>query len=498
MLDVDFRDMDEALVILRLSPELMLKSAPVRRQFQDVLRRNLKTLLSREGVSFDLDQSRGRMLLRVPAAQQARVLDLLPKVFGLGGFSPVERVVPADLEVIKTACRETFGARLRGHTYAVRAKRTGPRTLSTRDLEIQVGAALNEFATVNLNRPDITVRIDVAGDRAYLYTDRMEGAGGLPAGTQGKVAVLVSGGFDSVVAAWQLMKRGADVEFVFCNLGGSAYERLVLQVVKVLCHLWAAGLRPHLHVVDFEGILAEIRGNTRTRFWQIILKRMMYQVANRIAAETGAQAIVTGEALGQVSSQTLSNLHTIDAASKLPVLRPLIGFDKRDIMVLARHVGTAPLSERIPEHCSISHGSPAVKSRLSVIEEMEAAMDISVLEAAVHNRKIIDVDAVTAADLRTPYLWVEAVPETAELIDCQPEEYYRGWHVKDVRHYTVDDLPRLFRELPKDQTYVLYCAHGVQSALMAEHMQQRGYDAYAFRGGLQALKEELRRLGRAA
>lgn len=493
---MDTLDLEESIIILRLSPELLLKSTPVRRQFQDILRRNLKYVFKREGVSHSIDMTRGRVTLHVPKAQEARALDLLPKVFGVGTFSPVERIVEAEVASIRDACVELFAERLRGQTFAVRAKRLGPRTISTRAIEIETGAALAAFGKVNLSEPDVTVRVEVVGREAYLYLERMEGAGGMPVGTQGRVAALVSGGFDSMVAAWQVMRRGASMEFVFCNLGGAAYERQVVQIVKVLTHLWAGGLKPHLHVVDFQGILAEIKEKTPTRFWQIILKREMYRVAEAIASETHGQAIVTGEALGQVSSQTLSNLNTIDAATSLPVLRPLIGFDKKDIVALARHIGTAPLSERIPEFCGISHGSPAVRSDREKVEFLEGHMDPAVRAAAIVDRKILNLDKLTATDLRAPYLWVESLSEKAELIDCQPDPFYRAWHVPDVRHYTVDDMDRLYADLPKSGSYVLYCAHGVQSALMAEHMQQKGYDAYAFRGGLKALEAELQRLGR--
>ncbi|MFA7430696.1 MAG: tRNA uracil 4-sulfurtransferase ThiI [Rhodospirillaceae bacterium] len=493
---MDSQDLDESIIILRLSPELMLKSTPVRRQFQDILRRNLRFILKREGVSHSIDMTRGRVTLMVPKAQEARALDLLPKVFGIGTFSVVERIVAADLDTIRDNCLDLFRDRIIGKTFAVRAKRMGPRTISTRAIEVETGAVLGLHAKVDLTDPDVTVRIEVIGQEAHLYLDRKDGAGGLPAGTQGRVAVLVSGGFDSMVAAWQIIRRGASVEFVFCNLGGAAYERQVVQVVKVLTHLWAGGLRPHLHVVDFQGILAEIKEKTPTRFWQIVLKREMYRVAEAVAAETHAQAIVTGEALGQVSSQTLSNLNTIDAATSLPVLRPLIGFDKKDIVAIARRIGTAPLSERIPEFCGISEGSPAVRSNRDKVAFLEGHMDPAAREAAIAGRKVINLDKLTAADLRAPYLWVDALPETAELIDCQPDPYYRAWHVPDVRHYTVDDMDRLYADLPKTGTYILYCAHGVQSALMVEHMQQKGYDAYAFRGGLTSLQRELERLGR--
>lgn len=482
---------DETLILARLSPEILLKSPQVRRRFQEILRRNLRHLFEREGVTHSLEQSRGRLLVRVPKALESRALSLLGKVFGIASFSVVQIREAVTLDSLVADGTALFADEIRGKRFAVRCKRMGEKVVSTRDVEIQLGAALAPLGTVDLTKPEVTARVDLANDLAYFYTDKSAAAGGLPIGTQGKVVALISGGFDSVVAAWQMMKRGAEVEFVLCNLAGTAAERMVLQVVKVLCHLWGSGMRPTFHVVDFQGALEDIRATVRPSYWQITLKRLMYKAAEGVAREVGAEAIVTGEALGQVSSQTLSNLATIDAATTMPVLRPLVGFDKKEITALAYHIGTARLSEHVPEHCSITPKKPATQSTLSKVEDSEAGLDPETIPRAVAGRRQIAVNKVTATDLRVPYLWKDAVPEGATLIDCQPPEYRRLWSAPGALPYPLEDLERAFKELPKDRVYVLYCPRGVISSVMAEHLQQRGYEAYAYRGGLTALRKEL-------
>jgi thiamine biosynthesis protein ThiI len=273
-------------------------------------------------------------------------------------------------------------------------------------------------------------------------------------------------------------------------MGGSAYERMVLQVTKVLCHIWGSGLNSQFHVIDFQDPIKELRAHVPQKYWQVSLKRQMYKAAEAIATERKAHALVTGEAIGQVSSQTLSNLHTIDRACQMPVLRPLIAFDKTDIIALAYHIGTATLSERIPEHCSITTTSPAVRSTLQDLEDGEAPMDASVLEHAVRTRKILDLNDITANDLRAPYLFVEQLQADHQLIDCQPDAFYKKWHIAGIPHHSPDDLPTLKKQLSKKVPYVLFCNHGVQSALMAESLQQSGFDAYAFRGGLLELNSQ--------
>jgi thiamine biosynthesis protein ThiI len=208
-----------------------------------------------------------------------------------------------------------------------------------------------------------------------------------------------------------------------------------------------------------------------------------------VATERAADAIVTGEAVGQVSSQTLANLRAIESIATVPVLRPLIGFDKEEIIERARQIGTAALSEQVKEYCAIAPGHPVVAASVASVEREESKLDLSVLDRAVANRKVLDLRALTAVDLVQPYLFIDDVPDDAIVLDCRPEAHYRAWHWPGAEHRDEWDLLNRFEKLDRGPKYVLYCAHGIQTAYLAERMQRSGFEAYSFRGGANALRK---------
>ncbi|WP_274425646.1 tRNA uracil 4-sulfurtransferase ThiI [Chelativorans sp. YIM 93263] len=475
------------LFIVRFSADFATKSPRTRSHFSSIMRKNVHAALAGAGVRARIVQKHGRLFIF--ASDEARTQAILGRIFGLSNFSPVLTQCRADLTEMARTAEEAFARKVEGKRYAVRARRSGQHPFRSVEVERHLGATLNPYATVNLDNPDITVHVEILGNRAYFFTDRIDGAGGLPLGSEGRALVLFSGGFDSAVAAWRMMRRGVAVDFLFCNLAGGAYERQVIQVAKVLTDLWAFGEHPRLYVLDLTGALDELRARVERRFWQIVLKRLMYRAASSVAPRLEAQAIITGEAVGQVSSQTLSNLRSIEPAADLPVLRPLIGFDKAEIISQARHIGTALLSERIVEHCGLSGGSPAVRSTASKIAAEEAEMDGSALHNALSNLRQIDLGAVTASDLQTDYLFVDDVPENAEVIDCQPPAHYKQWHLPGAVNRSPESVIHDLKSLDKRQSYVLYCPFGTQSAHVAEIMQQYGYQAYALRGGIGAIRQ---------
>jgi tRNA uracil 4-sulfurtransferase len=475
------------LVLIRLGGEVTIKSRRTRTAFLRQLARNIRDALSTAGIEHRLEPEWGRIFVR---AQSELAVPLLARIFGISSVSLVEREVPALLESIVAAGAEHFRDVVAGHSFAVRARRTGTHDFRSKDVEMQLGAALLPHAErVDLTRPEVTAHIEIRQDSAYLFSERIAGAGGLPLGVQGRAVALLSGGYDSAVSSWLLLKRGVPLDYVFCNLGGDAYERAVVHVGKALADDWSYGTRPVLHAVDFADVLRELREKTRAAYWQVVLKRLMYRAACLVADELRAEAIVTGEAVGQVSSQTLTNLRAIETAATLPVLRPLIGFDKEEIIQRARDIGTAALSEQVKEYCAIAPGYPVTAASVARVDDEDAKMDPAVLEGAVRERKRLDLRALQPSDLAAPYLFVDNVPANAVIIDCRPAVQYRGWHLKGARHMEEWELLRDFRRLPRDPTYILYCAHGIQTAYLAEKMQKHGYEAYSFRGGLRGVMQ---------
>jgi tRNA uracil 4-sulfurtransferase len=481
------------LILVRLGGEVTIKSRRTRSAFLRRLSRNMSDALNAVDIEHRVEPVWGRVFVR---AASPMALPALARVFGISSLSPVEREVPAELGAIVAEATSYFAAAVAGRTFAVRARRTGRHDFSSSDVEQQVGAALAQHAAgVDLTNPDFTAHIEVREDTAYLFSDRVEGAGGLPLGVEGRAVALLSGGYDSAVAAWLLLKRGVALDYVFCNLGGDAYERAVVQVGKALADGWSYGTRPHLHVVDFADVLRDLREKTRDSYWQVVLKRLMYRAAEMVAREQGAEAVITGEAVGQVSSQTLTNLRAIEEIATLPVLRPLIGFDKEEIIARARQIGTAALSEQVREYCAIAPGRPVTAASVARVDAEEKRLDLTVLEKAVAARRRLDLRALTPSDLAAPYLFVDTVPENATVIDCRPAAQFRAWHLKGARHMEEWELLRDFRRFDREPTYVLYCAHGIQTAYLAERMQRHGYEAYSFRGGLRGVMKYAKEKG---
>lgn len=474
-------------IIVRLAPEIHLKSPSTRRHFTRVLRRNLKRGLI--GIPHDLRTQQGRLVLYTPEPEAAQ--SVLRKTFGISTFSPVEVILQeVSVEGLCEVVADHLTENVRGRRYAVRCKRHGRKDLSATEVERRVGAVLDGPGRVDLDNPEVVVRIDVDRDQAWIYSQREQGPGGLPLGVQGRAMVLISGGFDSAVAAWYIMRRGTAVDFVFCNLGGSVHEEMVLAVCRRLAGDWGAGIRPRFFSVDFSAVVADLRAHVPGDAWQIVLKRLMYQAAEPIARARGAQALVTGEALSQVSSQTLSNLETIDAVAELPVLRPLIGFDKTEIMNRARAIGTFELCEKVPEFCAIAEQRPMVTSERAHIERLEAALSDGCLERAIAEARVLDPAAPSPTAERAGTLLVDRIPEAVDVIDCQPPDLYQDWHVPGAVNHPADELASSFGALPRDRSYVLYCYRGTQSAVLAERMRAAGYDARAFAGGVARLRRQ--------
>jgi thiamine biosynthesis protein ThiI len=472
-------------VLVRFSGELSTKAKRTRSRFEARLARNIEDACRSHGYPCRVTRGWSRLHVFSP---DPGILDLLKRVFGISSFSVVEARCDASLDEIVDLGQRLYADAVSGRRYAVRARRIGQHDFSSYDLQRELGAALNPGATVDLSDPEVEVQVEVRDQKAYFVGRPIRGAGGLPLGVQGKAVVLISGGFDSAVAAWMVLRRGVEAEYLFCNLGGAAYKRLTIEVVKVLADAWSYGTDPKFHVVDFAAPMTEFQRTVRPSYWQVTLKRMMYLAAAGLAEDVDADAIVTGESIGQVSSQTLANLRAIDAVAELPVLRPLLGFDKEDILDRARLIGTYELSARVREYCAIVPDRPVTAARPERVAELEKGIDPAVLATALADRQTLRLRGLDTAELIGSHLFVSEIPDDAIVIDSRDAEAFLAWHWPGAEHRERDELTRSFSDLPRDRVYVLYCSEGILTAHLAERMQSVGYEAYSFRGGVRSLR----------
>jgi thiamine biosynthesis protein ThiI len=213
----------------------------------------------------------------------------------------------------------------------------------------------------------------------------------------------------------------------------------------------------------------------------------MLRAAQALAPELRAEAIVTGEALGQVSSQTLTNLATISGATDLPILRPLVGFNKDEIIARAEHVGTGALSAVVDEYCAMVPRKPATAAKPDAIAAEEEKLDPRVLERAVAERAVFDLRTLDPNRISIPELEVDAIPDDAGVIDLRSRAAFESWHWPDALQLDFDRALAAYASFDRDRTYVLVCEFGLKSAHVAEKMREAGMQAWNFRGGLGAL-----------
>jgi thiamine biosynthesis protein ThiI len=480
------------LALLRFSGDIGTKARATRRQFQHRLLHNLKDAISCRDSVPRVRVSRDRIFVEMPREGE---VDALRRVFGIQSISLVERRSAASLEEVVRAGEELFRERVRDKRFAVRARRVGDRSkipVGAGELERALGAALLPVsAGVNLGNPEVTVHVELLEDEAYFFPARIPAHGGLPLGVEGRGVALISGGFDSAVAAWHLLKRGVLLDYVFCNLGGATHQQGVLRVAKVLADRWSYGDRPRLHAINFEPLTAELRAKTQKRYWQVLLKRQMLRAAEGVASQCRASAIVTGEAMGQVSSQTLQNLAVISQAASLLVLRPLVGFNKDEIVALSRQVGTFELSKEVGEYCAMVPSRPATGASLRAVLAEEEKLDLSRVERVVAEHEVFDLRALDAEKLDLTELEVEWIPEGATVLDLRSQAEYASWHYPGALRLDFAHSFQAYPSFDRSQIYVLYCELGLKSAHLAELMCKEGFRAYHFKGGLRALQRSL-------
>ena len=471
--------------IIKLFPEIMIKSDSVRKRFIKILTSNIRNVLLRETENVAVIRNWDFIEVRAKVAEEApMVLDLLQRTPGIHHILEVEEYPFETMHDIFEQTLAQVRSQLEGKTFCVRVRRKGKHDFRSLDVERYVGGGLNqhiESARVKLTQPDVTIRIDIEHDKMLLVKARHEGLGGYPIGTQEDVLSLISGGFDSGVSSYMLIRRGSRVHYCFFNLGGAAHE---IGVKQMAYHIWSRYSTSHkvrFVAINFENVVGEILEKVDNGQMGVVLKRMMVRAASKVAQRFDIQAIVTGEALGQVSSQTLTNLRLIDKASDTLVLRPLITHDKEQIIAMAKMIGTDDIAKSMPEFCGVISKNPTVKAIESRILEEEGHFNFDVLEEAVQQAQYLDIREI-AQQTEQEVTSVETTSELGEndvILDIRsPEETeespftLEGVTVKVLPFYKLSSQ---FGSLDQSKQYLLYCQRGVMSKLQALYLKENGF-----------------------
>ena len=383
--------MNYDLIIARYG-EIGLKSPKIRSRFERKLVKNIKATFDCE-----VDRNQGRIYIFPKNFEEG--IDKLNRVFGVVSYSPATSTY-ANYEDIDEILRQytkdlmAEGILDENTKFAIKCRRVGNHDFTSQEMAAHCGGVVRDvvLAPVDLTNPDLTIFVEIRDDDAYIYHEKIKGPGGLPLGTQGKVVVLLSSGIDSPVAAYLMMKRGCEVIALHCNndpFSGPKVTELFNQLVDQL-NLYAKGVPIKKRVIDYGEYLQAAKENAPEKMTCVLCKSGMYHIAEKLAQKLGADAIVDGSSVGQVASQTLSNILATRYGVEMPILSPLIGLDKEEITAIAKEIGTFEISKIDDGGCSAVPKYPETRADLERVKQACEAMnqDVEVQRAFENIRRL--------------------------------------------------------------------------------------------------------------
>lgn len=308
--------------------------------------------------------------------------DVLSRVFGITSFAPVYSVKPARPLIEQAAV--ALMQKQKNVSFAIRTKRSDKDFPGTSDeISAAIGATVvgATGARVNLTNPDITIFVEILSQRALITSEKYAGPGGLPVSISGKVCAMLSGGIDSPVAAWKVMKRGCEIVFAHFHSYPHTSKASITKVRELAKLVGAYQPMSVLYLIPFAEAQRQVVMYTEPKYRVLLYRRLMIRIVNELAKNERASAIVTGESIGQVASQTLPNLHATEAAADIPIFRPLIGDDKEEIITQAKKIGTYLTSIQPHDDCCTLFipKNPSTNARISDLEREEQRMPIDEL-----------------------------------------------------------------------------------------------------------------------
>ena len=454
----------------------MIKGSSAKRQMIGQLYNNLLSIFAKIDTEIVVKKYSDKLEVFSPESVLVEVKQKLLDTSGIEQILEVLQFNDMDtLEKIKRKVGELVIESLKDKTFVVRVKRNGNHSFTSTDIEQSVGAYLLEHSEakgVEMKNAEITVRMELLEKQLNFISTKYKGLSGFPIGTQGDILSLMSGGFDSTVASYLTMKRGIKTHFVFFNLGGNAHEIGVKQVALYLWSKFGSSHKVKFISVPFDSVLSEIFRSTPPTYMGVVLKRLMLMASEKIADELEIDALLTGESVAQVSSQTLRNLALIDEVSNKLILRPLSTMNKPEIMSIANDIGTRHFAESMPEYCGVISQNPIIHGSFKRMKKIAHKFNYEVLNKAVEDSKSIyvhdivnDINNLEAVevikDLTQGTFTVIDIREGEECIETLGESMSIPFH----------KLKSEFPKLDKDQEYLLYCEKGIMSQLHAQYLR---------------------------
>ena len=383
--------MNHDLIIARYG-EIGLKSPKIRSRFERKLVKNIKA-------TFECDVNRNQGRIYIFPRDFDEGIEKLNRVFGVVSYSPATSTNTDYADIDETLTRYASdlvdeGILDENTKFAIKCRRVGTHDFTSQEMAAHCGGVVRNvvMAPVDLTNPDLTIFVEIRENDAYIYHEKIRGPGGLPLGTQGKVIVLLSSGIDSPVAAYMMMKRGCEVVALHCNndpfSGPKVTENFNLLVDRL--NIYAMGVPIKKRIIDYGEYLSVAKEKAPEKMTCVLCKSGMYRIAEKLAVKLGADAIVDGSSVGQVASQTLSNILATRYGVEVPILSPLIGLDKEEITAIAKEIGTFEISKIDDGGCSAVPRYPETHADLERVKKAceDMDQDVEVQKAFENIRKL--------------------------------------------------------------------------------------------------------------
>ncbi|OED29573.1 tRNA uracil 4-sulfurtransferase ThiI [Methanosphaera sp. WGK6] len=358
--------------------EIGIKSPKIRRKFENKLINNIQTELN-----CDFENDQGRMTLITDETNE-KVEDVLNRVFGIVSYSPISETETDKekiSELIETVIKQVIDENKfnpEKDSFAVKCRRVGEHDFSSQEMAGYCGSVVVKLtkAKVNLSNPDFTLYVEVRKNRTYIYTEKIPGLGGLPVGSQGRVVCLISGGIDSPVAAYNMLKRGCAITLLHCDnypFTTGTIEKVKKQAKNL--ERYSLGSEVRLYTIKLGQYLEFIQGQTPPRMTCVLCKSGMYQSAAHLAKQEGANAVVDGSSIGQVASQTLNNIEAARYHCRMPIFSPLISLDKIEIEAIGKKMGSYEVSIIPDSGCGAVPKYPETHADLDLVNKIIEDID---------------------------------------------------------------------------------------------------------------------------